>query len=1121
MKKALFKDSVAEIKKSFGRFISILLIVMLGVAFFAGLRATCPDMHKTADDYFDEYALSDIHILSTMGFSENDIAAIGKNGYVEEVIPGYSTDVLVNHDGQDEVIKLYGISEKDDALNKVKLCSGRMPQKEDECVILRGKTKDSGLSIGDKVTFKSGKGDIKDTLKNDTYSVVGVVDSPYLISFDYGSSTIGSGTVVGVAFLSEKCFSTEVYTDVYITVKGAKKLNCFSEEYDALIEEARDSLNEIASVRDAKRYDDIILDAQKQIEESQSELDDKKSEAEKELENAKNELIKNKNKLALNEKSIKLSEQELITNETAADEKLKEAKNELLKNKAAYEESLAEYNKNAEQYNKSIEELNKAQSELDGFNKLIEKSKSDLLGYKESLKDVNASLAAVNDNISAIDEALSDSSISEEKRQELLKRKEQCEATKRSLEAQKAALNTAIDTLEPKIVQMEGTLQIQQAAFNENKAKLDAVKKQLSYANESLNGVYSALNAAEEKLNAEELQLKDTFLNAREQLSSAKGQIDAAKKKLNDGNKEYEDKKKEAAAKFKDAQTQIDDAKKQLDDLKKPVWYVQDRSSACYGYSDYVDAADRMDAMARVFPALFLIVAALVSLNAMTRMVEEQRMLIGTLKGLGYGNGAIALKYIIYAALASVVGSVVGVFLGIRIFPSVIFYAYGIMFNMPSLVIGFYPATAVTSAAIAVVITTLAAYIACSASLKSYPAKLMRPKAPKAGKRVLLERIGFIWKRMSFTKKVTARNLFRYKKRCIMTVFGIGAAVALLLVGFGVKDSVTNILIYQFDDIYNYDLMVTTNGIDAEEYMKSLEKENGVSGCTSGFMKSAEIELDGQKVTAVLTAFDSKEDINGFITLRNRITKQPVELEDGGVVLTEKMANILGAKAGDTVYVVNGAEKTPVKVEGITEHYAMHYAYMTTAQYEEYFGEKCEKNVIYAHLEEDCNEDLLAKNVLKTNGVINVSFISDIFDTFSNMLESLNFVVLVLIVSAAALCFLVLYNLTNINVSERYREIATIKVLGFYDNEVLSYVYRENFILTGIGIILGCIGGTFLHSYVIHTVEVSSVMFGRVINPLSYVYAALLTVGFALAVNFVMYFKLKKIDMVEALKSVE
>jgi len=506
-------------------------------------------------------------------------------------------------------------------------------------------------------------------------------------------------------------------------------------------------------------------------------------------------------------------------------------------------------------------------------------------------------------------------------------------------------------------------------------------------------------------------------------------------------------------------------------------------------------------------------------------MVDEQRSYIGSLKSMGYRNIAIASKYLLYSAIASICGSIVGLLIGFKVFPTVIFNAYRIMYIMPPVIAEFNSYYAIISTVSAVLATTMAAWIACYNELKETPANLLRPKAPKAGKRILLERIKFIWNKLKFSQKVTARNLFRYKKRFIMTIVGISGCTALLVAGFGLKDSITSITDKQFGEIYTYQIAIELkNGINKGQSTKVLDHIKGDTNINDYILiKDQVVDIDKGNIekTVNLIVPEKPERIKDFITLKNRTTKQEINIQEDGIVLTEKMAKLLKADVGDEIYIkVDEDKKEKVKITGITENYSFHYMYMSPNVYEKVFKDKVSFQKILAKTT-NTDEDYISKQLLQYDDVGSVRFITGISKNFKDTIGSLNYVILVLIFCAGALAFVVLYNLTNINISERIREIATIKVLGFYDEEVSKYVYRENIILTIIGTAFGLVLGVFLHRFIILTAETEFIMFGRKIRVVSYIYSAILTILFSVFVNFIMYYKLKKIDMVESLKSVD
>lgn len=565
-----------------------------------------------------------------------------------------------------------------------------------------------------------------------------------------------------------------------------------------------------------------------------------------------------------------------------------------------------------------------------------------------------------------------------------------------------------------------------------------------------------------------------------------------------------------------------------MSQLEQPTWTIYDRDDLP-GYTDFGSNAERMGAIGTVFPAVFFLVAALVALTAITRMVEEQRTQIGTYKALGYSRADVLFRYLAYALAATVSGGVIGVLCGEKIFPFVIIICYRIMYSpLRHLVIPYNLTYAVMSVALAAVSTSVATLAACLKETAAAPAVLMRPAAPKAGKRVWLEYLTPLWKRLSFSQKAALRNLFRYKKRLVMTVFGIGCCCGLMVVGFGLKDSIMNIASIQYDNIQLYDAMVSVNTDRSADEVQALEEkldqDERVSAQAEVMMKSVDASTDQAIRTVYLVAAKNPADLEQMIVFRDRGTKEHWELEDGSVIVSEQLAGALGIKEGDSFTLKSGdtLSARPVTAH-IAENYLMHYVYMTENTYQSCFGEAPEYNMYWLNLTDSgkAQEELLGKELIAMDGVLTVTYVSATRDMIEQMLQSLYLIVIVLVAAASMLAFVVIYNLNNINISERRRELATIKLLGFYDMEAAAYIYRENVYLTIIGALAGLGIGKLLHAFVITTIEVNQVMFGRTISASSYVTCVVLTIVFAIAVNAVMYFQVKKIDMVESLKSVE
>jgi putative ABC transport system permease protein len=1080
MKTTLMKDTFRQIKKSFGRFLSIFLIVALGVGFFAGIKATSPDMKLTADKYFDDHNLMDIRLISTIGFDEKDIEAIEKVPEVESISPGYSVDLLAEYEGNYTVVKLLSLpmdkieSNDKSYINQVILVEGRFPEKPGEILAESGNGINPTFPIGSKIKFSTGTDeDISDVLKRDEYVVVGLVNTPYYISFERGTTNIGTGTISCFLMLPEDEFSLPVYTDVYVTVEGARNVNTYHEEYDDILDPVKEKLQDVGEIRADERYKEIVDEANEELNKGKEELKEAEEKLQAELEKAEKDLEQARKKLEDGERELLANEKKFRAQIEDGERRLKEEEKKLQDAEVEYERNLKLFN---EKKSEALKEIEIAEVE-------IARGEEEIKSKQEQIDRLKESLNFIEDE----QEKIRTIQIIEYGEQELKKAREEIEAAKLQLEWSKQELI-------------------------ENEKKLEAARMAIEEGKQRIKEEWNKLEVNKQKALLE-------FDKARREL--AKGREEYEK-----GYAEYLKSKDEGLREIEKAKEEIAEQEEKLKELEKPKWYVLKRTETL-DYIDFGMNADRIDAVASVFPVFFLAVAVLVSLTTMTRMVDEERSHIGTLKALGYGKMDIASKYLIYAALASIGGSIVGLLIGFRVLPTVIFNAYRIMYIMPEVITQFNFTYAFISSTVAVFATLIAAWVAIRGELKETPALLLRPKTPKPGKRIFLENITFIWSRMKFTHKVTARNIFRYKKRFIMTVLGISGCTALLLTGFGLKDSIISIVGKQFDELYKYQLAIEVKGNDKEgmrDVIEFINRDNGITDYILINEKSIDIGKGNIEKTVNFIVPENSNKLQDFITLRERKSQKAIPLTDDGVVLSEKMAKLLDVNVGDKIYIKDEDDnKLYVKVTGITENYANHFMYMSRNLYEKVFGKEVDYQRILCKTSSTDKEfeDRLSERLLKIDNISSVSFTTGVSDNFNETLGSLNYVIMVIIMAAGALAFVVLYNLTNINIGERYREIATIKVLGFYDNEVANYIYRENFILTIIGTALGLILGIFLHRYVIVTTELEIIMFGREIKPISFVYSAALTLLFSVLVSIAMYYRLKKIDMVASLKSVD
>ncbi len=1111
------KDFYMEIKKSPGRFLSILFIVALGVAFFSGIRASEPDMRLSGDSYFDDSRLMDIKAISTFGVTEKDVRAMEEADGVALAEGAYSADFLYNTADEQQVLHVMSILEH---MNQPALSKGRFPEKAGECLA----DDEGGFEIGDTIVLHSGTDDpVSDTLQTDTLQVVGLGNSPCYLSYGRGSATVGDGSISAFLLVPEETFAMEVYTEVYLKVEGAEELVAFTDAYDERIEEVLENVEKITGERAEARRQEIIDEAKEELNKARQELADGKAEADEELADAAREikeaeekLAEAKEKLADGRIQIENARRTLITKQAELDTaraQYASGLQQLSEGRSQYEDGKAQYENGKAQF----------EAEKPGAEAKIEEGRQGLVIFREELDKGWAGAAQMEQQIADMEAAPlpPDDPGYDVWLGELEGLKIMAQETKNTLNGQESlyAENAA------ELAAAEEKLNAAEEKLIQTKAGLDAAEAELNAAEEKLSGVPSQLDLGQAQIHSgwSELYAKEAELN------SGESEITENEGKLADAKKEYEEGKKEAEAEIEDAEQEIEEAEEELLDIALPKWYVYDRSTLIE-YSGFGENAERLGAIGSVFPVLFFLVAALISLTSMTRMVEEQRTSIGTMKALGYSKAAIVSKYMGYALLATAGGSIIGVLIGEKVLPYIIVYAYGILYrHLPAILVPYQWSYAVIASGAAVFCTMFATFMACYRELEAQPAVLMRPPAPKNGRRVFMERIGILWRRLNFTWKSTIRNLMRYKKRFFMTIFGIGGCMALMLVGFGLKDSCYEIAELQYAEIQFYDGSIFLESDVTEEQRQEIAEALGKEPLVTRFMDAnmQNITLvNGKKERAVYSCvFENTEEIPQFVDFHDRKSKEPYILSDEGVIISEKTAKLLGADAGDTVEIKdeeNGNKK--VRVEHICENYMGHYIYFTPAYYEKVFGEKPEYNSMFFSVKEECTSkqmEEIGKHVLKTDGALSVSYTHDIEKQLDDMLRSLNLVIVVLIISAGMLAFVVLYNLNTVNIAERKRELATLKVLGFYNGEVAQYVYRENILLTFLGAIVGAVLGKFLHLFIIETVEVDSAMFGRNINLPSFLYSLLLTVGFSMLINGVMYFKLKKIDMVESLKSIE
>lgn len=1077
MKKALMKDNIKEIKNTYKRFLSILLMAFLGVGFFAGIQATSPDMVNTIDKYYKDQNVYDIQIMSTLGLTKEDIAEVEKVQGVEKVIGTYEKDAKLEMQDKEIVAKILCLED----MNTPKLLKGNLPQNNDECVVEKSFLTFNDKKIGDTIELdvdktKNDNGDEIDYLKQNHLKIVGVVQSPVYISRDRGNSKLGAGKVNYYLYINkENINAKDIYTNMYVKVKQSENYTTSREDYKECIQNVKDKIEEIKDKREQSRKDKLVANATEKVEIAENEFNNQKLEATNKIAEAEEDITNGKEQIEKGEQEISNNEKKANQEFAKAEKQIKEAKNKITQNET---------------------ELQQKESEANSKFEELEKQKS---GLQENLQEVEKGINTVNENYQNITQLLQMTNLPEQQKVIL-------EAQKQALENKKVELEDNKNQIKQGITQIEEGIKTGKQQIQEGKTQLENAKNELQ---------------------KQEKTFKTQKANTEKQLKQAKEKIESSKAEILKGEEELNKQKEEVNSKLSEAEGKLIEAKDEISKIEKPTWYILDRE-ANSGYVSFIQDSKSIENIGKVFPAVFFVVAALISLTSMTRMVEEQRTQIGTLKALGYSKLQIASKYIIYASLACIIGGILGMCIGFVTLPTIIFTMYMMMYQMIDVVLSFnwfYGGIGLILILICIVGATIHSI---QKELKETPAALMRPKAPKMGKRVLLEKIPFIWKRLSFSRKVTVRNIFRYKKRVLMTIIGIMGCTSLILAGFGLKDSISAIMPSQYGKIFNYDMQINLkDGLTDEkikDYTEQLNQKEEIVKTAETYMVSTTIENENLKEDAQIIIPKDNDGLQNLITMYDTKTDEKLELNDNEIFITDKVAQLLKVAVGDDIKLKDSdGNSVDAKVGKIVKNYIGHYVYMSKTMFENLYNSTYKTNAI---LLKDNNltteqEENLSKKLMNTNEVSSVTAMSTYRDLINDMLSSLNFVVIVLIVTAGMLAFVVLYNLSNVNISERIRELATIKVLGFYDKEVYNYISRETVILTAIGILLGLIGGYVLNYFIITTCEINTLRFVKLIHPISYVYAALITIIFTVIVNIVTYFALKKIDMIESLKSVE
>ena len=1087
MQKSYRKNIQRDFRSNLNRFLSLFGIVALGVMMLTGLVSFAPSMRTAGQKYYVQQNVFDLRVLSTLGLSESDLSAIAATEGVSAVMPVKYLDTEGRWSSSTDgaVLRVQQLpadpaAETESNMNRLTLLEGRMPETANECVVQVLGHADP-VPLGTVVTLPEDTEDIRRT----EYTVVGQVQDPQYFSATQETSTVGDGILDALVFVQDGELTADYYTVCYLKVADAAQYDNYSDEYQTAVDTVADRLDAISKEHCVARRAQLIKDATTQLDDAKQTYSEQKAEAERQFAQAEQKLTDAQRELDAAKAQLDAGEAELAAQKAALPDTMQSGAATLVSS----EDQVLEFEDQLQQIQLLVN---------------LKQVADPLLGYAET---------ALNNAQKALDEAEPEDEEYTELRDALAKAQAAYDNIKGQLDGYQAQLDAGKQQMYAKGLISSPNLS-NTDLVTEAKAALRSMKVQLLQGQLQLStGTATAYTQ---------------FEAARAQLDEGWAQYQSGQEQLDASRTEYETQKADAEQKLAEGQQQINDAEEKIADIQNGEWYVLDRGSTL-SLVTLEQYADRMAAIARVFPVFFFLVAALVATTTMTRMVDENRLQMGTLKALGYSNASIAGKYLFYALTASVLGSMAGMVVGFLVFPSIIWYAYQLIFSLPTFTLRFYPGMAAASVAISAAVIGLATWSACRSSLKEKSAALLLPRAPVAGKRIFLEYITPLWKRMSFSQKTTARNLFRYKKRFFMTVLGVAGCTALLLIGFGLQDSLLPIVTKQSTELSHNDLTVTLSDPAAFTVEKGLTdalEKGQVENWAAVYSKSVTIyNADGESAGVSVVGAQTDSQLSRYVTFRTRQGHKAIPFEKDSVVLTEKTALNLGVEPGDSIWVENpDGERVEMTLTGVTENYMFTRLYVSNAQLQTLLGtQDIPWNTVYAQTRCDSAADrnTMRETLLACNYVTGVSFTEDATSMFDNLIVSLNSVVVLIIVCAAALAAVVLYNLISVNLAERKKELATIKVLGFYDKEVYRYIFREIDLLALMGSCVGLLLGIPLHQFIIRTVEMDQLMFIRTIAPHSYLLSVALTMLFTLAVCFVMRRHVKKISMVESMKAPE
>ncbi len=1076
----LLKDTIRLIKKTLKRFFTIVAIVFIGVAFMMGLASTSTVMRKSIDIYNKDTNLQDYQILSNFGFCDDDINAIKNLEYVKDVFPSKQLDAYCKFD-EDNVL-ISRVRELDSNVNKCVLKEGRLPKNDNEVLIINARSQ--SINVGDSFDLYLEDDEISDYLSNTKFVIVGKAESSEYMGKFLSTSNINNLDIDIVIYAKNNIFVGEYYTNVaFTTTKGQEYLTTSNEYFD-YISNVNDELENFKDIQESYNKNQIIKKANDEIYDAKKELEDSRNDGQKELDDAERDLKKAWNEILDGQKEI---DDGII--------KLEDAQNQINTNKSTLNSSKAQIadakaqivnalSSNPYFIGQSFDEIRgTVNTQLENYNNLI--------AQKNLIQPAYDNIVLIYPTVADVDIAISNLDVMDVDYDSKL---ETLNGYKSILENYQYIDNLLVTIYTPENVAMFGNLsaQIEQIKSGEN-----------------------AISSGEQKLRDAQYEVDSGWID----IEDAKNKLAKGKREYYDGLKEYDDGKKEFEEKIADAEKEIADAEKEIQDLDEPKWYILDRDSH---YSSYMfkNTCSQMQAIGVTLPIMFFLVAALVCMTTMTRLVDEQRSEIGTYYGLGYPKKYMISKYILYVFIASMLGSIPAILVGMLIFPTVIYTTWRLMYVLPEMIRIMPLNTLLISISSFTILMIIVTYFVMKKSLIENPAQLMRPKSPKSSKGVFLERITFLWNRFSFTMKITARNLIRYKSRFFMTIIGVAGCTGLLVLGWGIRDSISDVINEQYGNIFNYTYTINLEDeYKLDNIINKLKNDSNNKSFAPYMAYTSKVTFSNGKNATINALVLTPDNLNSVFNLDDYRNNNRLSLDNDGVIITEKFAINNNLKIGDIINIESKDGKTKdVKISAIAVLYFQHYMYISEELYSELFGEE----IVYTNIAVDNRND--TGNLLsleKNDGVASITDFASFTEQFNIMIEALDLIIAVVILTAGALAFAVLINLIQVNISERAREIATFKVLGFREKEIETYIFLEIIILTIIGGLIGLPLGKIEEKYVMSIINMDMVMFSNNIKPLSYFYAFSITMIFTSIVLIFAKKPLKKINMIDSLKSVE